>query len=66
MAVQSCFETACNGATVGSVVGIRNGESGIDPYWYAPFEKRLYTSIEGYNLVEIPALAKTTFDLVKK
>ena len=66
LAVQSCFDTDCNGATVGSVVGIRNGESGIDPYWYAPFEKRLYTSIEGYNLVEISALAKATFDLLKK
>ena len=66
LAVQSCFDTDCNGATVGSIVGIRNGESGIDPYWYAPFEKRLYTSIEGYNLVEIPALADAPFGLLKK
>ncbi len=66
LAVQSCFDTDCNGATVGSIVGIRNGEAAIDPYWYAPFEKRLYTSIEGYNLVEIPDLAKATFDLLKK
>ncbi len=66
LAVQSCFDTDCNGATVGSIIGIRNGERGIDPYWYAPFEKRLYTSIEGYNLVDIPQLAKATFDLAKK
>ena len=45
LAVQSCFDTDCNGATVGSIVGIRSGEAAIDPYWYAPFEKRLYTSI---------------------
>ena len=66
LAVQTGFDTDCNGATVGSVLGIRNGESGIDPYWYAPFEKRLYTSIEGYNLVEIADLAKATLALVKK
>ena len=65
LAVQSCFDTDCNGATVGSIVGIMKGEHGIDPYWYAPFEKRLYTSIDGYNLVEIDDLAVKTAALVK-
>lgn len=65
LAVQSCFDTDCNGATVGSIIGIMLGEGGIDPYWYAPFEKRLYTSIEGYNLVDIDSLAEKTLKLSK-
>jgi len=65
LAVQPGFDTDCNGATVGSIVGIMNGEKGIDPYWYAPFEKRLHTSISGYNLVEVDDLAKKTAALVK-
>jgi hypothetical protein len=65
LAVQPGFDTDCNGATVGSIVGIMNGENAIDPYWYAPFEKRLYTSISGYNLVEVDDLAKKTAALVK-
>ncbi len=66
LAVQSCFDTDCNGATVGSIVGIRNGEREINPSWYAPFGKRLYTSIEGYGLTDVQQLAKATFDLAKK
>ena len=66
LAVQTAFDTDCNGATVGSIIGIRNGGQGIDPYWYAPFEKRLYTSIEGYNTVEVDELAKITLGLVKR
>ena len=66
LAVQSAFDTDCNGATVGSILGIMLGAGGIDPYWYAPFEKRLYTSIEGYNTVEVDALAKETLALVRK
>ena len=66
LAVQTGFDTDCNGATVGSVVGIMRGENGIDPYWYAPFEKRLYTSIEGYNLVEVSDLAEKTFRLIPR
>ena len=64
LAVQTGFDTDCNGATVGSVVGMLKGEGGIPEEWYAPFEKRLYTSIEGYNLVEVADLAKKTFDLL--
>ena len=64
LAVQSCFDTDCNGATVGSIIGMRNGEGGIDPYWYAPFEKRLYTTIEGYNLVDIDFLVDATLKLM--
>ncbi len=66
LAVQSAFDTDCNGATVGSILGIMLGAGGIDPYWYAPFEKRLYTSIEGYNTVEVDSLAKETLALVRK
>ena len=66
LAVQACFDTDCNGATVGSILGMMLGESGIDPYWYAPFEKRLSTSIDGYSLVEVDDMAKRTLELSKK
>lgn len=66
LAVQACFDTDCNGATVGSILGMMLGEEGIDPYWYAPFEKRLYTSIEGYSLVEVDDMANKTLAISKK
>lgn len=66
LAVQSAFDTDCNGATVGSILGIMLGEEGIDPYWYEVFHKSLYTSIEGYNRVDTEFLAARTLSLCKR
>ena len=66
LAVQAAFDTDCNGATVGSILGIMLGEDGIDPYWYEVFHKAVYTSIEGYNRVDVEFLAKRTLELIKK
>lgn len=65
-AVQAAFDTDCNGATVGSILGIMLGEDGIDPYWYEVFHKAVYTSIEGYNRVDVEFLANKTLELIKK
>ncbi|MGM9682987.1 MAG: ADP-ribosylglycohydrolase family protein [Eubacteriales bacterium] len=46
-AVQCGFDTDCNGATVGSVLGMRNGIDGIDKRWYEPISKGFETSIFG-------------------
>ncbi len=63
-AVHACFDTDCNGATVGSILGMRNGEAGIEPRWIAPFEKNLSTSIEGYNQVTVDQLVDKTMALL--
>lgn len=60
MAVQSGFDTDCNGATVGSVLGMSNGIDSIDSYWYAPVNGKLKTSILGHNELMISDLVKKT------
>ena len=65
LAVQACFDTDCNGATVGSVIGMMVGEGGIASEWTEPFERKLMTTIEGYNLVDADELAEMTAKLVK-
>lgn len=65
-AVECGADTDCNGATVGSILGIMLGEDGIDPYWYEVFHKAVYTSIEGYNRVDVDFLAQRTLELIKK
>ena len=60
LAVQTCFDTDCNGATVGSVVGMIHGFSGIDEVWKAPFDNTLETTIFGMDKVKISECAEKT------
>lgn len=60
MAVETGFDTDCNGATVGSVLGMKNGADSIGPEWTAPVNGLLDTSIFGIGTVEIVALAEQT------
>ena len=64
LAVQQGFDTDCNGATAGSVVGMVNGFSGIDRYWTSKISGTLFTSIFGYEKVDVDALAQQVFDLI--
>lgn len=63
-AVQAAFDTDCNGATVGSIIGMRNG--GIPDEWIEPFGGRLLTSIQDLNDVTVDELVKQTIALMKK
>lgn len=60
MAVETGFDTDCNGATVGSVIGMRNGIDGIDAAWTAPVKDTLHTSVFGVGTVKISDCVKRT------
>lgn len=60
LAVQAGFDTDCNGATVGSVMGMLLGFDGIGEEWIKPLNGRLETSIVGVGTVEIDSLAEKT------
>ena len=45
LSVQTGFDTDCNGATVGSVLGMRSGFESIDEKWYKPFNNKLLTTV---------------------
>ena len=65
-AVQAAFDTDCNGATVGSIVGMRNGTAGIPAYWAAPFGGRLLTSIKDTNNVSVEERVDQTIVIMKQ
>ena len=65
LAVECAFDTDCNGATIGSILGILLGKSGIDPYWYETFHSRLFTSLAGDTDVTVEQLAARTHALVQ-
>lgn len=65
-AIMCGFDTDCNGATVGSVIGMFLGAKKIPSYWYESFKSKLYTSVEGYNLVDIETLVNETLKCLEQ
>ena len=59
-AVTGGLDTDCNGATVGSIIGMRNGVSGIPEEWYRPLNDKLSTSIFGVGIVKISEMGEKT------
>ena len=60
MAVQPAFDTDCNGATVGSIMGMRNGISAIPEEWTKPVDDTLHTSIFGVGTVKVSDMIEKT------
>lgn len=61
-AVGMAFDTDCNGATVGSILGMRNTIDGIDEYWKKPINGKIHTSIFGVETVNIEAAVDKTIE----
>ena len=59
-AVEIGYDTDCNGATVGSIIGIRNGFSCIDDAWTKPVGGKLDTSIFGVGVLDIDKAVEKT------
>ena len=60
MAVETGFDTDCNGATVGSILGMANGIESISEYWQKPIHDTIHTSIFGVGTVKIADCVKLT------
>jgi ADP-ribosylglycohydrolase len=65
-AVQPCFDTDCNGATVGSILGMRLGAEALPSRWTDRLNNTLRTAIRGFHEVEITRMAEDTFKLFKE
>ena len=60
MAVETGFDTDCNGATVGSVLGMANGIDSIGAEWTTPINDTLHTTIFGVGTVKISDAVRHT------
>ena len=66
MAVETGFDTYCNGATVGSILGVMLGADAIPEYWKKPINDTLHTSIFGVGTVKITDRVKLTMEHLPK
>ena len=65
-AVSGGFDTDCNGATVGSMVGAMNGAKGIPGSWKAPLNDTMYSFVPGFHPIAISECARRTASAAKK
>lgn len=66
MAVETGFDTDCNGATVGSILGLANGITAIPEYWQKPINNKIHTSIFGIGTVNILDFVEKTISHIEK
>lgn len=66
MAVETGFDTDCNGATVGSVLGMANGIRSIPEYWRSPINDTLHTSVFGVDTVKISDRVRMTLEHIAR
>ncbi len=65
IAVSMAFDTDCNGATVGSILGMRGGIDCIDDAWKKPINNKIHTSIFGVDTVDIEKAVDKTMEHIE-
>jgi len=66
LAVMGGWDTDCNGATVGSIVGILHGAAGWPREWTEPLHDTLYAGVVDYHPIAISECARVAGDLALK
>ena len=65
MAVEIGFDTDCNGATVGSILGMKNGIESIGEEWQKPINNTIETTLICVGNVKITDMVKKTMEQIK-
>lgn len=69
LAISAGYDTDCNGATCGSVLGMMCGTECIAPSWIAPLRGATRTDVRGSEIVKITEFVQTTVkhaNMIKK
>jgi ADP-ribosylglycohydrolase len=57
-AVSTGFDTDCNGATCGSLWGVRHGAKALPPRWLSPLRNKLKTNLSDYPVMPLDEMAE--------
>lgn len=66
LAVEAGFDTDCNAATVGSIIGVMQGRFFLPERWIKPLNDTLQTGVLGFQRVSIEKLAARTVRVASK
>lgn len=61
----SGFDTDCNGATIGSIIGVMQGAKALPQEWTEPLHDTLKSGVDGFGIVKISDLARRTAALCR-
>lgn len=64
LAVMGGWDTDCNGASAGAILGTMLGAKGVPEVWAGPLHNRVRTSLKGFDNVGINELAARTLNVV--
>ncbi len=64
IAVAGALDTDCNGATVGSIVGMMQGAAKLPASWIDPLCDTLKSGVDGFGMVKISDMASRTLNLI--
>ena len=65
-AVLGGWDTDCNGATVGSIMGAKLGGSQLPEHWIAPLHDTLYADVTDFHPIAISECANRSYEVFKK
>ncbi|MBS0632344.1 MAG: ADP-ribosylglycohydrolase family protein [Verrucomicrobia bacterium] len=66
LAVAAGFDTDCNGATAGSLWGLRHGEKALPKKWLRPLKNRLRTGLFDYADLPLNTMADKMVEVVEQ
>jgi ADP-ribosylglycohydrolase len=66
IAISAGFDTDCNAATVGSILGMMHGASALPAKWTAPLKDLIKSGVDGFGLVKLSDLAGRTVRLIER
>jgi ADP-ribosylglycohydrolase len=65
-AVQPCFDTDCNGATAGSILGIIHGRRALPGGWVDLIQDTMQTGVAGYHSVKLADITKDSLQVIER
>jgi ADP-ribosylglycohydrolase len=65
-AVLGGWDTDCNGATVGSIMGAKLGAKKLPERWISPLNDTLYAGIAGFHPIRITECARRSYEVFRK